>query len=174
MKDPIGTRGEKDWPTGRKDDTDKLQWHLLPIESIEEEIRVLMHGAKVYDENNWQQVENAKRRYLNAISRHVADIRKGKLRDTEGKNPSGLLHSAHISCCADFLTWFYLQDEKRQAVPSQNEGTLPSLYDYNLKCPGCGMFYVYELDHINTHHVVMCRHCGKEFVYITEGRMDTH
>ena len=38
---------------GLKLDFDKLRWDLLPIECVEEIVRVLTFGAKKYDDNNW-------------------------------------------------------------------------------------------------------------------------
>jgi hypothetical protein len=93
---------------GRKNDKEKLQWHLLPMRSIEEEIKVLMFGAKKYSPNNWMKVDNAIERYTDAIFRHTSAITKGEYIDKE----TGLPHSAHISCCADFLTYFLLKEKK--------------------------------------------------------------
>jgi len=104
---------------GRKDDQGKLQWSLLPIESVEQEIKVLMAGADRYGAYNWQLVDNAIERYTNAIFRHAAEIQKGNIFDEDG-----FRHSAHIACCAHFLEWLYIYNLRKATheTPEQRCG----------------------------------------------------
>lgn len=85
---------------GLKFDTDKLRWDLLPIECVEEVVKILSFGAKKYGPNNWQNVEPD--RYYAALMRHLVASRKGEKLDPE----SGLSHMAHVMCNVLFLLWF--------------------------------------------------------------------
>lgn len=84
---------------GLKFDSEKLDWSLLPIEPVEEVIKVLMVGAKKYAPNNWKHVDDFERRYWNAAMRHLTAYQKGEKFDSE----TGLSHLAHASCCILFL-----------------------------------------------------------------------
>ncbi len=89
---------------GRKDDTGKLRWSLLPIASVMEIIKVLEFGAKKYAPNNWQLVPDAQTRYYDAMMRHIHAWRGGERSDPE----TGLHHLAHAGCCVLFAMWFDL------------------------------------------------------------------
>lgn len=86
--------------TGRKDDQDKLRYDLLDIDFEEEMAKVLTEGAKKYEPNSWQKVENAKNRYYAALRRHVSAVRKGEFRNLEDGDVS---HFAQIAVNAMFL-----------------------------------------------------------------------
>ena len=86
-------------PEGVKYDQEKLDWSLLPIEPIEEVVKVLMFGAKKYAPDNWKKVPDAERRYYNAAMRHLTSWQKGEKLDSE----TGLSHLAHALCCITFL-----------------------------------------------------------------------
>lgn len=99
---------------GRKNDNGKRQWHLLPIEPINEIIKVLEFGAKKYEPDNWKFVENRKIRYFNAAMRHLTLWQQGYINDgdesgnekeelIEKMDKSGLNHLAHAACCLLFL-----------------------------------------------------------------------
>lgn len=87
---------------GRKNDSEKLRWDLLPFDCLNEIIRALMHGANKYSDYGWQTVPNAKQRYFSALIRHVSAWWQGEKKDPE----SGLSHLAHAGCCLLFLMWF--------------------------------------------------------------------
>jgi hypothetical protein len=87
---------------GNKFDDDKLDYALIPFRALDEVVKVLMFGAKKYDEDNWKYVDNAKRRYLSACYRHVNALVDGEWLDKE----SGLPHAAHAVCCLLFVLWF--------------------------------------------------------------------
>ena len=88
--------------SGRKDDSGKAPWHLLPWCAVREVVAVLAFGAGKYGPNNWQQVEGAQDRYFSAAQRHLVAWREGERLDAE----SGLPHLAHAACCLLFLLWF--------------------------------------------------------------------
>ena len=85
--------------SGVKYDSDKLDWSLLPIDAIEEVIKVLMFGAKKYSANNWKHVDDFNRRYYNASLRHLTQRQQGEILDSD----SNLSHLAHAACNVLFL-----------------------------------------------------------------------
>lgn len=87
---------------GKKYDTGKLRWDLLPFEEVEDVVRVMTFGAAKYDPNNWQLVEGARWRYLAAAFRHLVAWIKGERLDSE----TGLPHLAHAVTNLLFLAWF--------------------------------------------------------------------
>lgn len=86
---------------GRKFDTGKLRWDLLPLDCIEEVVKILTFGAEKYEPNNWQLVENGEDRYFAALMRHLTASRLGQKIDNE----SGLSHMSHVMCNVVFLLW---------------------------------------------------------------------
>ena len=84
---------------GRKFDGGKPQYGLLPPMALKATVDVLTFGAEKYDPDNWQVVPEAKRRYFDALQRHVWAWKEGESFDPE----SGLHHLAHAMCCMMFL-----------------------------------------------------------------------
>lgn len=84
---------------GRKDDSGKPRYDLLPFTEIEDIVRVLTYGAGKYEDNNWQKV--GKERHFAAMLRHIAAWRMGSDLDLE----SGLPHLAHAATCLLFVMW---------------------------------------------------------------------
>ena len=85
---------------GKKHDTGKLRYSLVPTGVLEGMLQVLEHGSTKYGANNWQYVDNAKERYYNALQRHLEAWRGGELLDPE----SGLPHLSHVMCNSMFLS----------------------------------------------------------------------
>lgn len=56
---------------------DKLRWDLLPMEEIEDIVRVYHAGAKKYGPNKWQNLDNGFERYRAAAARHLMEYMKG-------------------------------------------------------------------------------------------------
>ena len=84
---------------GRKFDGGKLQFNLLPTNALKATVEILTFGAGKYEPNNWKYVPDAKRRYFDALQRHVWAWQSGEQNDPEtGKN-----HLAHAMCCLMFL-----------------------------------------------------------------------
>lgn len=86
---------------GVKYDVGKLRWDLLPLDCMEDVVRILSFGANKYGDNNWQKLENADDRYYAALMRHLSASRLGEKEDPE----SGLSHLAHVACNVVFLMW---------------------------------------------------------------------
>ena len=89
---------------GKKFDSGKLRWDLLPVNAVREIVKVLTFGADKYGANNWQEVVEAKRRYYAAALRHLTAWWEGEINDQE----SGLHHLGHAGCCIVFLLWLDL------------------------------------------------------------------
>lgn len=84
---------------GKKFDTGKLNWSLLPFDVVEEAVKVITFGAMKYEPNNWQGVETE--RYVSALLRHFTAWRKGEIVDHE----SGLDHLSHMLTNLIFIIW---------------------------------------------------------------------
>lgn len=84
---------------GRKFDGNKLEYGLLPPFALEETVKVLTFGAQKYERDNWKRVPDSKRRYFDALQRHVWAWKQGEQFDPE----SGFHHLAHAMCCLMFL-----------------------------------------------------------------------
>lgn len=62
---------------------DKLRWDLLPMEEIEDIVKVYHAGAKKYGPNTWQNLDNGIERYRAAAARHIMAYLKGERMDKE-------------------------------------------------------------------------------------------
>ncbi len=87
---------------GRKDDTGKNRYSLIPWLAMPYVVRVLDHGSGKYGDDNWKRVENPKQRYFDAAMRHLTAWWNGDATDAE----SGLPHLAHATVCLLFLLHF--------------------------------------------------------------------
>lgn len=83
---------------GRKDDQNKLPYHLLPPELLESTATVLQFGAEKYGDRNWEK-GMAWSRCFAALMRHMWAWWRGEPADSE----TGLSHLWHASCCIAFL-----------------------------------------------------------------------
>lgn len=96
---------------GRKFDGGKLQYGLLPPLALKATVEILTFGAEKYEPDNWKHVPDSKRRYFDAMQRHLWAWKDGEQNDPEtGKN-----HLAHAMCCLMFLYEHdvkYSKDEK--------------------------------------------------------------
>ena len=104
-------QGESDWKVdpvkasqnattgGRKFDGGKLQYGLVPPLALKATVDVLTFGAEKYEPDNWKHVPDSKRRYFDALQRHVWAWKEGEQLDPE----SGRHHLAHALCCLMFL-----------------------------------------------------------------------
>ena len=87
---------------GRKHDSNKPRYSLLPENTVHNVIQVLEYGAVKYEPDNWKYVPDARTRYYDAAMRHIDDWWNGSEVDEE----SSLPHLAHAICCLLFLLWF--------------------------------------------------------------------
>ena len=72
--------------TGRKDDTEKLRYDLIPPVVDKALASILTHGAKKYGDNNWMSGIKYRRVYA-ALQRHLATWRSGKWIDDDSGYP---------------------------------------------------------------------------------------
>lgn len=79
---------------GRKDDSGKDRWDLLPFDALSGVAAVLTYGAKKYADRNWEKGMHWGR-LLAAALRHLSLWARGYDHDEE----SGLHHLAHAACC---------------------------------------------------------------------------
>jgi hypothetical protein len=92
---------------GIKYDGGKLRWSLLPINEIEDILKVLEFGARKYSPDNWKKIDFALDRYYDALMRHLSEWKKNydngiyNVKDEE----SGLSTLSHVGCCILFLMW---------------------------------------------------------------------
>ena len=92
---------------GVKYDGEKPRWDLLPMEEVEEVVKVLTFGAKKYSDDNWMLVKPFRKRYFAALMRHIVDrYFRGERLDPQ----SGLPHLAHAGCNLFFLMWHDRQE----------------------------------------------------------------
>lgn len=86
---------------GMKHDDGKIDWTLLPWGPLQEVVKVMEFGAKLYARDNWQQVRPLRYRYLKAAFRHVIAYTMGETHAPD----SGLHHLAHAVCDCLFIIW---------------------------------------------------------------------
>lgn len=84
-----------------KADDEKIEPSLIDVDWYEDTVRVLTFGAKKYSKDNWKKCTEPER-YINALERHLLEVKKGNFIDSE----SGCSHLAHLSCNAMFLHYF--------------------------------------------------------------------
>ena len=84
---------------GRKFDGGKLEYGLLPPLALKATVDVLTVGAQKYERDNWKKVPDSKRRYFDAMQRHIWAWKEGEQNDPE----TGRNHLAHALCCLMFL-----------------------------------------------------------------------
>ena len=113
----IGYVGEpSEASVGRKYDSSKPMYALLPVNALEEVVEVLTAGARKYNEplseENWRKVDNPYFRYFSAAQRHMAADRKGELIDIDKVNKDGSISKGtdcyHLACAIASLM-FMLQ-----------------------------------------------------------------
>ena len=84
---------------GKKYDTGKTRYDLIPPRTLEDFANVLTNGAEKYSEDNWKEVKEWRRRYYSACMRHLQAWYSGEVIDPE----DGQTHLAHAMCCLTFL-----------------------------------------------------------------------
>lgn len=90
-------------PEAIKFDDGKIDWSLVPMESLEGMVKVLMFGAKKYSEWNWAEGGGFKwSRVLSSTFRHLFAFMRGEDNDPE----SGLSHIYHAQCNMLFMAHY--------------------------------------------------------------------
>ena len=101
---------------GTKYDQGKLQYTLVPPYALQEVARNLTEGLKKYKErNNWQKVEGAEQRYMDALMRHFEAIRRGEIYDKDSSDPT-ISHMSAVAVNAMFLLEFMYNPELKGKV----------------------------------------------------------
>ncbi len=105
---PTACKGEQcaltcpNWPAseteGRKDDTGKVRFDLLPPELLFAVANILTFGAKKYSDRNWEKGMSWGR-VFGACMRHMWAWWRGDKADDE----TGYSHLWHAGCCIAFL-----------------------------------------------------------------------
>ena len=86
---------------GRKDDSGKARYDLIPPEFLEAVAQVLAFGATKYGERNWEKGMTWGRPFA-AMMRHLWAWWRGEKADPE----TGFSHLWHAACCIAFLIAF--------------------------------------------------------------------
>lgn len=81
---------------------DKPMWELLPMQEIEDLVKVYTYGAKKYKPDGWQNLENGFERYRAALMRHIMLYLNGERYDKE----SGLQHLSQVVWNAVAMLWY--------------------------------------------------------------------
>ena len=84
----------------------KLRWDLLPLEEVEDIVKVFTSGSIKYGDNTWQGLENGYQRYKAAMFRHLLEYEKGAEFDEE----TGCRHLAQVAWNA--MAMLYLSKHK--------------------------------------------------------------
>lgn len=81
--------------TSKKNDRidDKPMWELLPLQDIEDVVKVYTAGAKKYGPDKWQNLPDGYKRYKAALFRHLLEYEKGNWLDEE----TGCIHLAQVA-----------------------------------------------------------------------------
>lgn len=88
--------------SGKDDRADgKPRWELIPLDAVEEIVKVYTMGAEKYAPNAWKDIPDAYDRYKAALLRHITAYDKGERFDKE----SGLSHLAHAAWNAIAILW---------------------------------------------------------------------
>ncbi len=100
-----------------KFDSGKLDWSLIPWDSVEEILKVLEFGKVKYAAWNWSSNGGFKyTRIFNSLIRHLFAWVRGEDKDPE----SGLSHLAHAGCNILFLLYFVRHKDKYTTNDDRN------------------------------------------------------
>lgn len=104
---------------GRKDDSQKDPWQLLPWDALRGIVKVLAFGANKYDARNWEKGMEWDRVWRAAIEHLTEWFQHGKP-DPE----TGYSHLWHAGCCVLFLIAYELRgigtdNRPRASTPSR-------------------------------------------------------
>jgi len=98
---------KEDATEGRKYDSGKDDYSLIPPKALAGLVRVLTFGARKYARDNWRFVPDRRTRYFSAAMRHMWAWFRGEKNDPE----TGENHLHHAACCISFLAD---EDEDKQ------------------------------------------------------------
>lgn len=104
---------------GRKDDSGKARYDLIPARPLQELAELYAIGAKKYDDRNWEQGLSWGR-VFSALMRHAWAWWRGETHDPE----DGQHHLASVAWCAFALLEYDLRgtgDDDRPLPPEEVE-----------------------------------------------------
>ena len=107
---------------GKKFDQGKPNWALLPMEAINDVVKVLTFGATKYGKGNWKHLDDWEDRYFAAVMRHLESWQSGERLDSE----SGLPHLAHAATNLIFMLWF---SKHRAKIVEKSKNNFNSVFD---------------------------------------------
>ena len=113
---PPDTKPTEVTQSGKKDDSSKLRFDLVPADALESTVAVITFGENKYPsivENgvevpNWRKLDNLDRRLFAAVQRHLWQHKKGEIYDKESGQP----HLAHAVSSLLFLLQHLIENEK--------------------------------------------------------------
>ena len=92
-----------------KHDQGKTDWAILPLDALEEIIKVFQFGEKKYARGNFAHGDGLEyTRVLNSLMRHTTSFMRGEDNDPE----TGLSHMAHCGCCVLMLLHYITHKEQ--------------------------------------------------------------
>lgn len=96
---------------GKKNDSGKLDWSLLPLDFVEPLVPIFAHGEKEYGFENWRKpFDNRRRRFNAALKRHLKECERNPLAINE--QDGGVYHLAQIAWNALELLYQELQEKE--------------------------------------------------------------
>jgi hypothetical protein len=98
MNDDVVKDSQTATTGGRKFDGNKLEYGLLPPLALEATVDVLTFGAQKYERDNWKRVPDAKRRYFDALQRHLWAWKQGEIVEIIRHNENSG-KSYYYRCC---------------------------------------------------------------------------
>ena len=106
---------------------DKLRWELLPLEDMEDIVRVYTAGANKYGANKWQNLPDGYQRYKAALFRHLVEYEKGNWLDNE----TNCIHLAQVAWNAIAMLHIAKQNMKNneRTICSKKEDLLTEAKD---------------------------------------------
>jgi len=106
----IAPSATKESPQGIKYDKAKAMYSLIPPRALHEVARNLTAGADKYPLDNWKKVQGARRRYYDALQRHLYAHNIGEIYDKESTQEN-ILHLSAVVVNAMFLLEFMLDPD---------------------------------------------------------------
>lgn len=117
----MNSKQEVSQSQGKKNDSGKLRFELLPPEAVEQIVHVLTQGAQKYADRNWEAGLSYGRVY-GALQRHLSEFWKGNDIDPEW----GAHHLAHAGCCLLFFLTYEMRGMKKWDDRLLNQETRPN------------------------------------------------
>ena len=94
---PKGTVNLSRNTAGRKHDSNKPRYSLLPTGTVNQVVQVLEYGASdKYEVDNWQKIPDARRRFYDAAMRHIDAWWNGEINDLDKDGVKGT-HSPQLA-----------------------------------------------------------------------------